>query len=285
MFIFNNKTKIKFKYKNINTIKQMIRYSVPLIPNQISWWIIDASDRTIVSIFLGVSANGIYSIANKIPTIFNGVYSVFHLSWSEQASLHFLDKDRDEYFTTVINNGIKIFGSICLLIISILPLIFNFLINVNYAESYYQIPILVLGILANIIMSLFAVIYVAKKLSKELAKTSLITALINFFTNLFLIKFIGLYAASISTFIAYFFVMIYRWFDIKKYISIKLEKRIIFSLIIVFCISLISYYIKIFKINILVFILSVLVTLYINKNCILSIINFFKRYVKRNRMV
>ena len=82
-------------------------------------------------------------------------------------------------------------------------------------------------------MSLFAVIYVAKKLSKELAKTSLITALINFFTNLFLIKFIGLYAASISTFIAYFFVMIYRWFDIKKYISIKLEKRIIFSLIII----------------------------------------------------
>ncbi len=270
---------INFKFRDRKTIKKLLRYSIPLIPNQISWWIIDASDRTIVSIFLGVASNGIYSIANKIPTILNGVYSIFHLSWSEQASIHFEEKEKEKYFSTVVNNGIKIFGSLCLIIISVLPIIFNILINQNYADAYYQIPIILLGIFSNIVMSLIAVVYVAKKMSKELAKTSTIAAIINIIINLSLIKFIGLYAASVSTFVSYTIIMVYRWIDVKKYISIKLDKRMILKFVLAFIISIYFYYMKIY--NEIVFGLTMIVVMFINKENLKSIVKSLRIFISK----
>ncbi len=275
---------INFKYKDKKTIKALFKYSAPLVPNQISLWIVSISDRTIISIFLGITENGIYSIANKFPSILNSIYNIFYLSWSEQASLHFDDDDRDNYFSLIINNGIKIFGAVCLLIITGLPIVFNILINPNYAESYYQIPILLLGVLCSLIVGLIGVVYVAKKMSKELAKTSVIAAIINVLVNLIFIKNLGLYAASLSTFVAYLVVMIYRWVDIKKYIHITLEKKNIFILIISLGIAIYIYYINIFIINIISILISMLVVIYINRHTIYEIFISTKKYMCRKQI-
>jgi len=60
---------ISLKTKDKNKVKELIKYSLPLIPNGISWWIINVSDRTIISVLLGTAANGIYAISNKFPAI------------------------------------------------------------------------------------------------------------------------------------------------------------------------------------------------------------------------
>lgn len=273
---------INFIYKDKQTIKELIKYSAPLIPNQISWWIMNVSDRTIISAILGVSENGIYSIANKIPNIFSGLYSVFHMSWTEQATIHYNDDDRNSYFSIVVNNGIKIFGSICLLLITIIPIVFNFFINDNYSRAYYQIPILLMAVMVNIVMMLFGVVYIARKMSNELAKTSALSAIINILVNVLLIKHFGLYAASISTFVACFLVMIYRWVGIKKYISIDLDKKLICILSLSFLISIYFYYKK--TMNLVIFVLSFILTVYINKTNLLkikkSIKNLFNKIIK-----
>ena len=61
-------------YKNISkpqkqTMKKMLKYSIPMIPDGLSWWIVNASDRTLISIFLGNSMNGIYSVSCKFSNI------------------------------------------------------------------------------------------------------------------------------------------------------------------------------------------------------------------------
>lgn len=61
--------------------KQMLRYSLPMIPDYISWWINNASDRYILSYFCGAAANGIYAVAYKIPTILNSITSIFSSAW------------------------------------------------------------------------------------------------------------------------------------------------------------------------------------------------------------
>ncbi len=272
--------KIKLGYRDKRMAKELFKYSVPLVPNQLSLWIVSISDRTIISTILGTSANGIYSIANKFSVILNGIYNVFYLAWSEQASLNFKEDDRDNYFSLVINNGIKIFGTICLLIITAMPFIFSILINQNYEESYYQIPILLLGTLLSIIVGMIGVIYIAKKKSKELAKTTAIAAIINIIINIVFIRQFGLYAASMSTFIAYLIVMIYRWFDIKKYINIKLDKVKIFVIIVSLIIALCFYYINILTINIISLTLSILIAIYLNKNIIVLIIEKGAKFAK-----
>lgn len=235
---------IKPKQFDKKILKEIIKYSVPLIPNMISWWIVSASDRTIISAVIGIAQNGIYSAANKFSGVFTTLYSVFNLTWTESASININSEDRDEFFSKILDFVIRFFGCLCLGTIAVMPFVFNILINEKFAEAYYQIPILILGSVFNILVSFAGSIYVAKKLTKEIAKTSIISAIINIVVNVVLIKSIGLYAASISTVLAYALMFIYRWIDVKKYVKFNVNKILMFALTIMYGITIFTYYLK-----------------------------------------
>lgn len=84
--------------------------------------------------------------------------------------------------------------------------------------------------------------YVAKRKTKSIAKTSVIAAVVNLGTNLILIHYIGLYAASISSVLAYGTMLVLRWMDIRKIIRIHLQKRIILSACILLILDVVVYY-------------------------------------------
>ncbi|MBR0480617.1 oligosaccharide flippase family protein [Candidatus Saccharibacteria bacterium] len=243
----------------------MLKYSWPLVPNGISWWLINASDRTIISIFLGVASNGIYAVANKFPTIIGGFLSVFSMSWTESASLHINDKDRDEFFTSIASNILKLFSSLCILLIAILPLVFNIIVGVDYSEAYNYIPILLLASMGNCMVTIYSAIYVAKKMTKKVASTSIISAIINLVVDLVLIHFIGLYAAAISTVVAYFAMVIYRHYDLKKYVRITYNPRDIVLVALGFISIMTCYYSHIFWLYIIGILMAICYTCIMNR--------------------
>lgn len=267
---------IKPKQFDKTILKEIIKYSVPLIPNMISWWIVSASDRTIISAVIGIAQNGIYSAANKFSGVFTTLYSVFNLTWTESASININSEDRDEFFSKILDFVIRFFGCLCLGTIAVMPFAFNILINEKFAEAYYQIPILILGSVFNILVSFVGSIYVAKKLTKEIAKTSIISAVINIFVNIVLIKSIGLYAASISTVIAYALMFIYRWIDVKKYVKFNVNKILMFALIIMYGVTIFTYYLKNSMISVIVLVIVVVFAIITNLNSV----SYLKQIVK-----
>ena len=220
--------------------KRLMKYSLPFIPNQLSWWVMSVSDRTIISWFLNVAANGLYSVANKFSSIYITFYNIFNLSWTESVSLHINDKDSEEFLENTINTMFKLFYAVCIGIIAYMPLVFPLLINKQYNQAYAQVPILMIAVLFQVIVGLYSVIYVALKKSTEIAKTSFWAAVINICVDVALIKFIGLYAASISTLVAYAAMSVYRYFHIKKYVNVPLHKKSVYLFTTV--IVCISYY-------------------------------------------
>ena len=72
---------VKIELYNKEYLKEFVKYSTPLIPNNLSWWIVNASDRFLIKVFSGYSNLGIYSIANKIPQILNTFYGLFFKAW------------------------------------------------------------------------------------------------------------------------------------------------------------------------------------------------------------
>lgn len=267
-----------FHFSSINkkTTKKIIKYSLPLVPNGLIWWVINVSDRTIISIFLGTAANGIYAISNKFSSVLIQIYNVFNLSWTESAALHISDSDRDEFFSNTFNSILKLFSSVCIMLIGLLPLIFNILINSSYDESYMYIPILLLGMIFNIIVSFIGCIYVAKKLTKQVATTSFWSGLINIVINLLLINIIGIYAAAISTVVAFAVMSIYRIIDVQKYVKLKLDFKMIVILIMLFIIECSMYYIRIIPLSIFNCIILIIILIMMNKNFILAITNQIK---------
>ncbi len=267
---------------NGGLVKSMIKYSAPLVPNDISWWIVSVSDRSIISLVLGTAANGIYSISNKFPTLLSSVFSIFNMSWCESATLHINSEDRDEFFSDICNTVVKLFSSLGVGMIACMPFVFPLLIDSSYNEAFIYIPILALGVTFNIGVSLYSSIYIAKKMTKQVAMTSIMGAIINIVVNVALIKYIGLYAAAISTMVSYFVMMLYRHFDLKKYLNIKYEKGIFFKTILIFTFAIFLYYQRNVILNVINLVVVVIYAVIINKEFLLGTWNSVRKKLKRS---
>lgn len=261
---------IKLKLFDKAIIENILKYSIPLIPNALSWWIVNVSDRTIIVYFLNAAANGIYTVSCKFANILNSIFSIFSMSWQEAASLHIDDDDGEEFISNMINKIFMLFATIVLGIIVCIPLVFNIVIGEEYKEAYNYIPIVLLGNLFSILTSLIGGIYVAKKMTKEISKTTILSAIINIILNVAFIKNIGLYAASISTVIAYLSMSIYRCIDVQRYLKVKLEYKKIVFYFLIFTLSVIVYYINNLYLNIMNFVIVLIYGIIINKELLLS---------------
>lgn len=271
-----------YKYSSIKKeiIYRLLKYSLPLVPNGLIWWIINVSDRTIISIWLGTGANGIYSVSNKFSGILIQIFNIFNLSWAESASLYINANDKNEFFSNVFNKTLKYSIVGCLLIIAIMPISFNILISKDYSEAYIYIPILLIGMIFNIIVSFIGNIYIAKKLTKEVAKTSFGAGILNIIINIFLINYIGIFAAAISTLLAFLIMSILRMIDVQKYVKIRIDYKEIYKDVIFLILSIIIYYLNQKYISI-IFITILLIYIYIeNKKYTYLIIKKVKNKIK-----
>ena len=217
---------ISLKNARIGTFKKVGTYSIPLIPNNLAWWVVNASDRTIISHVLGTAANGIYSVANKFPNVFINFYNILNLSWTETVSLHYNDEDRDEFLTDTMTSLVKLFVAACLGIVACMPFVFPIMVNAKYNAAYNQILILMYAMLFRVLVGLYSCVYVAQKNAKKIAYTSISAAIINITVDLILINKIQVFAASLSTLVAFLSMFIVRYIDVNKTVHMRIKKPI-----------------------------------------------------------
>lgn len=274
---------LKVKDYKKEVIKSLWKYSLPLIPNAISWWVFNASDRVIVSAFLGVDQNGILAASLKFSTVFITFYNIFNMSWTESISIAIKDDDVSDYFNKMFNIILKLFTALAIGMIACMPFVFPIMINEKFSVGYGLVPISIIGSLFNVVVGLVSVIYVAKKNTKAIASTSIVSAVINIIVHLVLIKFIGLYAAVISTFMAFFIMSIYRLIDVsKRYFKIKIDMKFVIQSLIALIFVFVSYYINNIYLNVFVVLFAVLFAIYINKDSFDIIFKLFTKKLKRS---
>ncbi len=273
---------LKFKRHEKNMQKELLKYSWPLVTNGISWWIINAADRTIIAIFLGLSSNGIYAIAYKFPTIFNTLSSYFNLSWTESASVHINDDDKDQFFSEVMGSSVRFFGSLAALMIAYTSLIFGVFVNHRYGKAYDYIPILVVASFFSAVVALYGAIYIAKKQTKQVGNTSMFAAIINIVLTLALVKIIGLYGTSLATVAGYFAMTIYRHYDAKKYVMVTYEKNLIVKLVVFYAFASALYYYNNMILNFINAIAVTVIAIFLNRSVIKTLRH--KVYSKLKRL-
>ena len=279
--ICRNKIYNFFSKDNINKtkFKEMLVYSLPMIPDGLSWWIINVSDRSIISLIMGTSFNGIYAVSSKFSNILSSFFQIFNMSWQESASLHIKDKDKEVFFNNVLNEMYKIFYSLCLIIMVFIPIVFKIMIGEEYKIAMKYIPYLLYGNLFSAIANLIGGVYIAEKNTKSVARTTMMTAVINLVINLIFINKIGLLASAISTLISYIALVIYRYFDVRRYIKMKLNKKIVIITTIYFIFSSILYYNEKIVLNIF---LACIFCFLLNKK---EIINTLKKILRKERKI
>lgn len=216
-----------WKYISINkaslaTCKELVSYSFPLIPNNICWWIINVSDRTIINIFLGPVSNGIYAIAHKIPNFCASIFGVFNISWQETA-VEVLDSEgQNRYYNSVYNSTISTMISLCGGVISLNYFLFNYIFDIRYFEARLYCPLLITAVIFSSLTLYFGGLQISFKRPKENGITTIIGAAVNVLVHVIFVQSIGLYAAALSTIVSNLVICILRYIRLKKEIPFSL---------------------------------------------------------------
>ncbi len=227
----------EYKYFSISslnrkTLSEMLKYSLPCIPNMISWWFNSISDRYMIIAFCGVQLGGLYTAASKLPALINVISSIFQLAWQYSTAKE-INKDNNHIF---FNTVLKWYGFItinsCLFLIIINNKISEILLKDEFYVARVYVPLLLTAALFGCFSTYFGTFYNAMRNNKNLMKSTLYGALINILLNLFLIPKFSAFGAAIATLITYVFIMIYRYLDVKKYIKIKINSKVFITRII-----------------------------------------------------
>lgn len=224
-------------------LKELLRFSAPIVPSSISLWVVNLSNRFIIVYFLGAAANGIYSVANKIPALYTTAYTIFSLSWNEMAAkVADVDDKPEKYYSVVFEKLYSFLIGAMLMIIAASPLFYKIFVHAQYYDSYYQTAILYFGVFFNSLVMYYASIYIAIKKTNRVGYSSVVGAVINIVISLAGVSKFGLYAASVGTAVSYFAIALYRAVDINRYLRITYPFRKIAVGLLLMIVSSMAYY-------------------------------------------
>ena len=261
-------------------MKEMIKYSLPLVPSSISWSIITLTDSLMITTNLGSGMNGIYSTSSTFPTIMNTCFGFFNTSWRESASRAVNSKDKNDFYASVYLSVRRFLIGVSLMIISVLPFVFHILVNEKYNESYIYIPLMVVSVYMSSLASFSSGIFSAYKDTKILAPTTFVAAMINLIFNFVFINKLGLFAPILGTLTSYIVINLYRNYKLRKYIVLPYDKYIPINIILLLFTSMIYY-----SNNVYLYFLGLIVSIgysyYINQNLVNSFMKTIKKKFKR----
>ena len=206
---------ISFKGVDFSVTKQMIRFSIPLMPTALLWWVVNVSDRFFVKYMEGSAANGLYAASYKIPTILTLASAIFLDAWQISAVSEHKSRERNEFYSDIFKSfqgAIFVVGSVLILTAK---LVTKLLLANSYYDSWQYIPTLIFATVFSCFVVFLGNIYLAEKRNVATLLTTVLGAGLNLLLNGPFIKIFGVQGAAIATCISYFAVYAARAIDIK----------------------------------------------------------------------
>ena len=215
--------------------KEMLGYSLLLIPNAFLWWCISASDRFFVSYICGKAANGIYAISYKIPSLLNVASSIFMQGW-QMSAIRENENGADSRFSEQIYRLLTFFiGMITLLLLMLNKPILNKYVAPEYQGAWIYSPPLIVAFFIGALGTFWGSFYIAAKKMRAYLLSALAGAVINVALNCVLIPQYGALGAAIATMISYVAVLLARGLGISGQVGIPFaNKEVVSSTICVF---------------------------------------------------
>lgn len=219
--LYRENTLVKCYNKTLS--KQMKRFSIPLIFNQVAWWANNLLDRYMLTWLAGPHLNGIYSVAYKLPNLLSSCQWFVIQAWSISAIEEHNDVAVTDYYTKVFS----VYCFILSMIASIIMLFNNLLSKILFKNDFYEArlyaPILLLAFTYSGYSYFMGSIFSAEKESMKVMKSTVLGAVTNIILNTVLIPLFSIYGAAIATMVSNFVMMVYRIFVLYRRNAIKIN--------------------------------------------------------------
>ena len=271
---------LKQAYFDKRLMIEMVKYSSPLILNNVSWWVIHSSDKVMVEAIISSTALGLYTVAAKIPSLINVIVTVFQQAWGISAVKEVEGTNDKSFYSKVFNYLMLLTTGICLILVSIMKIFMKLYVGKNFYDAWVYVPLLLNSAVYASMAGFFGSMYGALKKSVNNMISTGIAAITNIIINLVLIPFIGIWGAVIGTLLSYIVLGFYRMYDVRKIETffVNIEKLIINLAIMTVQAILVSIDFNIYVVSLV----AILAFALLNKREILSLIKM-RRGIKNEK--
>lgn len=211
--------------KNGALIKELVIYSLPMIMNAISWWIISVSDRIAINYYLESSDVGIYGVAAKLPSIITTIVGVFSQAWIISAAVEY-DNDRDKEFYS--QTFAKYYGLVFLMIsgfIAVLRPFMTIYVSPDYRAAWFYAILLISSVSFSSVASFYGGIHQAAKKNISGMVTITIGSVLNVVLNMVWIPILGIQGAVFATYFSWGLVVLLRIVEVRKFFNFYVDYR------------------------------------------------------------
>jgi len=184
---------------------------LPLIPSGLSDWVVNSSDRYVISIFLGTASVGYYSpgylLGNIITMFITPVACILPVVLSQ----HY-DENNLKRVETILNHSLRYFFALALPSVFGLTLLswplLSLLSTQEIADRGYMItPFVAVGMLFFGVASILTNIILLVKKTKYSAIIWIVAAALNLGLTILLVPRLDILGAALATLIAFVFVL------------------------------------------------------------------------------
>lgn len=273
---------IQFSLITAKSVKEMLKFSIPLIPNSIFWWVNSSLDKYFLMAMSDLDKVGLYAAAGKIPAALMVLVSIFQQAWNI-SSIKEWENNNSRFFTNIF----YMFNTMVFLATSIIILLTKYIAKILFSDAFFSawqvIPVLCVAFYYNAIANYYGSIYTAGKKTKIIFYTTGVGAVLNIVLNFLLIPTYGMLGAAIATLISNFGVSCARAVNCRKLVKIqyKILKDIINQLLVmiqaVICMLDVRFIVQILVFALLLIVNAKEVKEYLLKFCILVKSNLQKK--------
>lgn len=241
MYSSNITSMIAIRFFSRKTQKELLQYSIPLIPNSISWWLVGSANTFIVTSMLGFGSNGIYAIAFKFSSVIYLLNKVFSLAWQDHV---ILDRGNDDRYNSRILNKLLFFLLTTVLVLTVFTkLILGIFVSNEFYEAWQYVPYLLMATAFSSISTFFGAFYLKWGKTNKIFTTTLIGAATTIISSLFFTRLFGLTGTSLSVMIGFMLVAITRWYDTRRKLCLRLNPWLFLFLILIIISTILNFYI------------------------------------------
>ena len=216
---------------SFSTFKAMLRYSIPLMPTAIFWWVTNLSNKYFVTYMVGLEATGLYGAAGVVPRVITLVSTIFIQAWQISAFTEYKSAQGEKFYSTVFRSYYTLVFLAASGIILLVQPIMRVLVSPYFFESWQYIPFLLLAVAFSCLVTFLGTIYNAHKRNTMVIVTTFVGAVVNVALNITLIPRMGAQGAAIGTFVSFLVVFIIRALDTRRYMKITMQPlRIVLTL-------------------------------------------------------
>lgn len=210
---------------------EYLAFGLPTVPGNISSWVVNSSDRYMITLFLGTAYVGYYFPGYFLGQIINMFFAPLAFMLPATLSKHY-DENNTETVRTILSYSKKYFITLAVPSVVGLSLLSKPLLVIlatpEIAENSYLITLFTsLGMLFFGIRAIDSQILILEKKTMITGKIWLLSGFLNIMFNIYFIPTFGIVGAAITTLVTYVLAYLILGYISRRYLALPKDPQFV----------------------------------------------------------